>query len=171
MLLGTEPSRGWKTFAEETLDAISVADVSGIVFLGAMLADVPHTRPITVFASSENPAVREQFDLERSSYEGPVGIISVLADAAERAGIPTISIWASVPHYVHNAPSPKATLALIEKLESFIELADRPRFARRGFGGLGERNRRARERRRRHGRVHPAARAGARHRRLPRGER
>ena len=121
MLLGTEPSRGWKTFAEETLDAISVADVSGIVFLGAMLADVPHTRPITVFASSENPAVRERFDLERSSYEGPVGILSVLADAAERAGIPTISIWASVPHYVHNAPSPKATLALIEKLESFID--------------------------------------------------
>jgi hypothetical protein len=122
VLLGTEPSRGWKTFAEETLDAVSVADVSGIVFLGAMLADVPHTRPITVFASSENPAVRERFDLERSSYEGPVGIISVLADAAERAGIPTISIWASVPHYVHNAPSPKATLALIEKLESFIDV-------------------------------------------------
>ena len=87
-----------------------------------MLADVPHTRPITVFASSENSEVRDRFDLERSSYEGPVGIISVLADAAERSGIPTISIWASVPHYVHNAPSPKATLALIERLEDFIEL-------------------------------------------------
>ncbi|HET8897036.1 MAG TPA: PAC2 family protein, partial [Protaetiibacter sp.] len=92
-----------------------------IVFLGAMLADVPHTRPIAVFASSENASVRERFDLERSSYEGPVGIISVLGDAAERAGIPTVSIWASVPHYVHNAPSPKATLSLIEKLEDFIE--------------------------------------------------
>ena len=122
VLLGTEPSRGWKTFAEETLDAISATDVSAIVFLGAMLADVPHTRPITVFASSENPEVRESFDLERSSYEGPVGIISVLADAAERSGIPTISIWASVPHYVHNAPSPKATLALIERLEEFVDI-------------------------------------------------
>lgn len=122
VLLGTEPSRGWKTFSEEVLDALSVAGVERIVFLGAMLADVPHTRPIAVFASSENSSVRERFDLERSSYEGPVGIISVLADAAERAGIPTVSIWASVPHYVHNAPSPKATLALIERLEDFIDV-------------------------------------------------
>ncbi|MCS0498302.1 proteasome assembly chaperone family protein [Protaetiibacter mangrovi] len=122
VLLGTEPSRGWKTFAEEVLDAISVAGIERIVFLGAMLADVPHTRPIAVFASSENSSVRERFDLERSSYEGPVGIVSVLADAAENAGIPTVSIWASVPHYVHNAPSPKATLALIERLEEFVDV-------------------------------------------------
>lgn len=122
VLLGTEPSRGWKTFTEEVLDAISVAGIDRIVFLGAMLADVPHTRPISVFASSESAAVRERFHLERSSYEGPVGIISVLADAAERSGIPTVSIWASVPHYVHNAPSPKATLALIERLEEFVEV-------------------------------------------------
>ncbi len=122
VLLGTEPSRGWKTFAEEVLDAISVAGIERIVFLGAMLADVPHTRPIAVFASSENSSVRERFGLERSSYEGPVGIISVLADAAERAGIPTVSIWASVPHYVHNAPSPKATLALVERLEDFLDV-------------------------------------------------
>jgi len=122
VLLGTEPSRGWKTFAEEVLDAISVAGIERVVFLGAMLADVPHTRPISVFASSENASVRDTFDLERSSYEGPVGIISVLADAVERAGIPTVSIWASVPHYVHNAPSPKATLALIERLEDFIDV-------------------------------------------------
>lgn len=120
VLLGTEPSRGWKTFSEEVLDALSVAGIERIVFLGAMLADVPHTRPIAVFASSENPRVRARFQLERSSYEGPVGIVSVLADAAERAGIPTVSIWASVPHYVHNAPSPKATLALIDRLEDFI---------------------------------------------------
>ncbi len=122
VLLGTEPSRGWKTFAEEVLDAVSVCGIERIVFLGAMLADVPHTRPISVFASSENAEVREEFGLERSTYEGPVGIISVLADAAERAGIPTISIWASVPHYVHNAPSPKATLALLERLEDFISV-------------------------------------------------
>lgn len=120
VLLGTEPSRGWRTFTEEVLDAISVAGIERIVFLGAMLADVPHTRPISVFASSENAEVRDAFALERSTYEGPVGIISVLADAAESAGIPTVSIWASVPHYVHNAPSPKATLALIERLEDFI---------------------------------------------------
>jgi predicted ATP-grasp superfamily ATP-dependent carboligase len=122
VLLGTEPSRGWKTFAAEVLDAIETADVSAVVFLGAMLADVPHTRPISVFASSENAAVRDRFELERSTYEGPVGILSVLSDASERAGIPTLSIWASVPHYVHNAPSPKAMLALIERLEEFVDL-------------------------------------------------
>ena len=122
VLLGTEPSRGWKTFAAEVVDAIEAADVTAVVFLGAMLADVPHTRPISVFASSENAAVRDRFELERSSYEGPVGILSVLSDAAERAGIPTLSIWASVPHYVHNAPSPKAMLALIERLEEFVDL-------------------------------------------------
>jgi hypothetical protein len=122
VLLGTEPSRGWKTFAGEVIDAIEAADVSAVVFLGAMLADVPHTRPISVFASSDNAAVRDRFELERSTYEGPVGILSVLSDAAERAGIPTLSIWASVPHYVHNAPSPKAMLALIERLEEFVDL-------------------------------------------------
>jgi hypothetical protein len=122
VLLGTEPSRGWKTFAAEVIDAIEAVDVTAVVFLGAMLADVPHTRPISVFASSENAAVRDRFELERSTYEGPVGILSVLSAAAEQAGIPTLSIWASVPHYVHNAPSPKAMLALIERLEEFVDL-------------------------------------------------
>jgi hypothetical protein len=122
VLLGTEPSRGWKTFASEIVDAIDAVGITSVVFLGAMLADVPHTRPISVFASSDNDQVRDRFELERSSYEGPVGILSVLADAAERAGIPTLSIWASVPHYVHNAPSPKATLALIERVEEFVDV-------------------------------------------------
>jgi hypothetical protein len=122
VLLGTEPSRGWKTFASEVIDAIEAADVTAVVFLGAMLADVPHTRPISVFASSESAELRDRFELEKSTYEGPVGILSVLGDAAEKAGIPSLSIWASVPHYVHNAPSPKATLALIERLEEFVEL-------------------------------------------------
>jgi hypothetical protein len=120
LLLGTEPSRGWKTFTEEILEVVEDAEITGVVFLGAMLADVPHTRPISVFTSSENGAVREALGVERSSYEGPVGILSILGDAAEKADIPTVSIWASVPHYVHNAPSPKATLAMIEKLEELI---------------------------------------------------
>ena len=122
LLIGTEPSRGWKTFVVEVLEAIESNGITSIVFLGAMLADVPHTRPISVFTSSENPAVREALSIERSSYEGPVGILSVLSDAAEKAGIPTLSIWASVPHYVHNAPSPKATLAIIDKLEEIIDV-------------------------------------------------
>lgn len=121
-LLGTEPSRGWKTFSAEVIDAIEVAGVTGIVFLGAMLADVPHTRPISVFVSTDNDGVREHWELETSTYEGPVGILSVLALAAEAVGIPTLSIWAQVPHYVHNSPSPKATLALLDRLEEFIDL-------------------------------------------------
>jgi predicted ATP-grasp superfamily ATP-dependent carboligase len=120
LLLGSEPSRGWKTFTSEILEAVENSEITAIVFLGAMLADVPHTRPISVFVSSENSDVRANLGVERSNYEGPVGILSVLGDAAEKAGIPTVSIWASVPHYVHNAPSPKATLALIEKLEEMI---------------------------------------------------
>ena len=122
LLLGTEPSRGWKTFVNEILEVVQANEIEAIVFLGALLADVPHSRPISVFTSSENREVRQQFGMERSSYEGPVGILSVLGDAAEKAGIRTVSIWASVPHYVHNAPSPKATLAIIDKLEEIIDV-------------------------------------------------
>ncbi|AAT88728.1 carboxylate--amine ligase [Leifsonia xyli subsp. xyli] len=122
LLLGTEPSRSWRSFTAEIMDAALASDIGAIVFLGAMLADVPHTRPISIFASSENAAVRAELGIERSSYEGPVGILSALAEGAEDVGIPTISIWASVPHYVHNAPSPKAVLALIDKLEELVNV-------------------------------------------------
>ncbi len=82
------------------------------------MSDVPHTRPISVFAGSDNEQVRLTLGLERSTYEGPVGILSVLADAAERAGIASAGLWASVPHYVAgHSPSPKATLALLDRLE------------------------------------------------------
>lgn len=122
LLQGVEPSRNWLTFTNEILDVALAADISAIVLLGAMLADVPHTRPISTFVSSENAAVRHELDVERSSYEGPVGILSVIAAAAEEADIPTVAIWASVPHYVHQSPSPKATLALIDKLEEIIDV-------------------------------------------------
>ena len=120
LLLGAEPSRNWRSFTAEILEAIEDREITGVVFLGAMLADVPHTRPISVFVSSDNPEVRRALGVERSSYEGPVGILSVLAIACETVGLPTASIWASVPHYVHSVPSPKATLALVEKLEDVI---------------------------------------------------
>jgi PAC2 family len=122
LLLGTEPSRSWKSFTAEILDAALAADISAVVFLGAMLADVPHTRPISIFASSENAQVRSELQIERSTYEGPVGILGAIAEASEDVGIPTVTIWASVPHYVHNAPSPKAMLALIDKLEELVDV-------------------------------------------------
>jgi hypothetical protein len=126
LLLGTEPSRSWRKFSAEILDHVRTLDITGVVFLGSMLADVPHTRPISVFASSDDAALRESFGLERSLYEGPVGILSALSVAAQEAGLPTMSIWASVPHYVHNSPSPKATLALLDKLEEMLGI-DVPR--------------------------------------------
>ncbi|MCG7417252.1 MULTISPECIES: PAC2 family protein [Microbacterium] len=119
LLVGVEPARAWQAFAAEFIDVALREDVTGFVALGSMMSDVPHTRPISVFAGSDNDAVRQSLGLERSLYEGPVGILSALGDAAERAGIPTASLWASVPHYVAgHTPSPKATLALLDRLEA-----------------------------------------------------
>ncbi len=123
VLIGAEPARTWKGFASEIIDGALSAGIEVVVFLGAMLADAPHTRPLSVFVSSDNPEVRDELGIDRPSYEGPVGILSVLSDAAERAGIPTLSLWASVPHYVHNSPSPKAVLALLSKLEEITGLS------------------------------------------------
>lgn len=118
LLTGVEPARAWKAFAAELLDVALREDLTGFVSLGSMMSDVPHTRPISVYASSDNEPLRTSLGLERSTYEGPVGILSVIGDAAAGAGIPTASLWASVPHYVAgHTPSPKATLALLDRLE------------------------------------------------------
>ena len=127
LLTGVEPARAWKAFAGELIDVALREDITGIVCLGSMMSDVPHTRPISVFAGSENVPLRSEMGLERSAYEGPVGILSALADAGERAGIPTAGLWASIPHYVAgHTPSPKATLALLDRLDE-ITGADVPR--------------------------------------------
>lgn len=118
LLTGVEPARAWQAFAAEIIDAALQEDITGFMALGSMMSDVPHTRPISVFAGSDNDQLRQTLGLERSTYEGPVGILSVLAHAAETAGIPTANLWASVPHYVAgHTPSPKATLALLDRLE------------------------------------------------------
>ncbi|MFT4156654.1 MAG: PAC2 family protein [Microbacterium sp.] len=131
LLTGVEPARTWQAFAAEFIDIALRDDVTGLVTLGAMLSDVPHTRPISIFASSQNDEVREAYGLERSLYEGPVGILSVFEHFAENAGIPTATLWASVPHYVASAtPSPKVSLALLDRLEELTGL-DAPRDALR----------------------------------------
>ena len=122
LLFGTEPSRAWKTFATEIVETALAHDIEFVILLGALLADVPHSRPISVFGTSASREVRRAFSVERSTYEGPTGIVGVLGEALERAGIATMSVWASVPHYVHNAPSPKATLALIDRLEEVLDV-------------------------------------------------
>ena len=117
LLTGVEPARAWQAFASELIDVALREDITGFVGLGSMMSDVPHTRPISVFASSDSDQLRTSLDLERSTYEGPVGILSVLSHAADAAGIPSAGLWASVPHYVAgHTPSPKATLALLDRL-------------------------------------------------------
>lgn len=120
VLLGVEPSRRWQSFTAEIMEMIEDREIDSVLFLGAMLADVPHTRPISVSATSQNEVARNELNLERSHYEGPVGILSVLGIALEKAGIPSVALWASVPHYVHNTPSPKATLALLVEAEKYL---------------------------------------------------
>lgn len=114
---GVEPARAWRAFTSEFVDALLAEDITGVIALGAMLSDVPHTRPIAIHSTSENELLRNQLEIDRSRYEGATGILGVLTDATERAGIPTLSLWASIPHYVAGAtPSPKATLALLERI-------------------------------------------------------
>jgi len=120
VLVGQEPSRLWKSFASLMVDHALGYDIEAIVFLGSMLADVPHSRPVKVTATSDDPAVRQALGAEKSSYEGPVGVLSVLALAAAEVGIPSVHLWAQVPHYVHTAPSPKATLAILDRLEDVV---------------------------------------------------
>jgi hypothetical protein len=122
LLIGTEPSRRWKTFTAEVLELIEDREIDAVLFLGAMLADVPHSRPISTVATSQNELARAELGIERSHYEGPIGILSVLGLALEKAGIPSVALWASVPHYVHNTPSPKATLALLVEVERLLGL-------------------------------------------------
>ncbi|MEY4553871.1 MAG: hypothetical protein RL197_298 [Actinomycetota bacterium] len=120
VLLGVEPSRNWIEFAREIADTIEGEEIDSVVFLGAMLADAPHTRPIQITATSTNQLVCDSVPAEKSLYEGPVGILSILSAEFEKREIPTMSLWAAVPHYVHNGPVPKSTLALINSLQELL---------------------------------------------------
>lgn len=119
---GTEPSHQWLNYADEVLELVNVWDIDIVVFLGAMFSDAPHTRPIVVNLISDDPEIRAEFDGEESTYEGPVGITSILSQVLAEEGIPTVSLWAQVPHYVHSAPSPKATLALLDQCEVLLDI-------------------------------------------------
>ena len=121
LVQGIEPSFRWRAFAVELMELADTAGVSTVYTVGALLADVAHTRPIPVTATSEDPATRHRHDLEASTYEGPTGIVGVLADAAAQVGLVSISAWAAVPHYAGHTPSPKATLALVSRLEGLLD--------------------------------------------------
>src|SRR5689334_5508940 len=120
LLLGIEPNLRWRTFASVVTDFARELGVELVVTLGALLADVPHTRPAPVTGSASDPDLIEQLGLQASRYEGPTGIVGVVHDSCKRAGIASASLWAAVPHYVSLAPSPKAAAALCERLADLL---------------------------------------------------
>ena len=120
LLQGTEPSLNWVDYTDEILAVASGLDVRTIICAGALLSDNPHTRPVVINASSDSAMVRERFDAVVSDYEGPTGIIGVLALRAHQAGFLTMSLWAGIPHYVANSPAPAASFALLERLASLL---------------------------------------------------
>jgi proteasome assembly chaperone (PAC2) family protein len=131
LLLGVEPNLRWRTFAQLIVGLGRDLGVELVVTLGALLADVPHTRPAPVTGAATDAKLVEQLGLQQSRYEGPTGIVGVLHDACRVAGLPSVSLWAAVPHYVSLAPSPRAARALCERLADLIgaridltELAD-----------------------------------------------
>lgn len=121
-LNGVEPSRAWENFADEVVELAEIWAVDLVVLLGSMFSDAPHSRPIIANISSESADLRERFGAVRSEYEGAAGVTSAIDIALEAAGIATLSLWVQVPHYVHSAPSPKATLAILDKLEELLDV-------------------------------------------------
>jgi predicted ATP-grasp superfamily ATP-dependent carboligase len=120
LLLGVEPNLRWRRFTGLIVELATELGVELVVTLGALLADVPHTRPAPVTGSASDQELVEQLGLQLSRYEGPTGIVGVLHDAFRTASVPSVSLWAAVPHYVSLAPSPKAALALCERLGGII---------------------------------------------------
>jgi hypothetical protein len=142
LVRGIEPSMRWRAFTQEVLGYAERLHVGLLVTLGALLADVPHTRPIPISSTSEDERLMQRLALEPSRYEGPTGIVGVLHDAAARAGLPGLSLWAAVPHYVGQSPSPKAMLALLRRVEELLDvtvpLGELPEDARAWERGVDE---------------------------------
>ena len=121
LLQGAEPSMRWRTFSRLIVDLAEALGTQLVVTLGALLADVPHSRPVPITGLSSDEALVQRLGLQPSGYEGPTGIVGVLHSACQEAGVPSASLWASVPHYVAAAPNPKAALALVRKLELAVQ--------------------------------------------------
>jgi predicted ATP-grasp superfamily ATP-dependent carboligase len=119
---GAEPSMRWKYFTREILDLADDLDVSLVITLGSLLADAPHTRSISVSGTGGHPDLAKRLGVETSRYEGPTGILGIIQENCFKRGIDAISLWAAVPHYASQSPSPKASLALINALEDFLEI-------------------------------------------------
>lgn len=120
LLLGPEPSLRWRLFTEQIISIAAHFEAKMVISLGALLADVPHNRPIQLIGTATDTTMIERYDLQRSRYEGPTGIVGVLHDACNEAGIPSASLWAAVPAYASQIPSPKAASALIQRAGEII---------------------------------------------------
>jgi proteasome assembly chaperone (PAC2) family protein len=123
LLSGVEPNVRWRTFAEAILSVVERLDVRMVISLGALIADVAHTRPVPITGLASDPDLVQQLGLSRSNYEGPTGIVGVVHDACRRREISSASLWAAVPHYVAAVPNPKAALALLRRLEGLTGIA------------------------------------------------
>ena len=120
VLLGTEPQLRWRTFCAEVLEIATEINARMLITLGALLAEVPHSRPVSVIGTGADPTLIDRYNLQRSRYEGPTGIVGALHDACNTSGLPSLSLWAAVPAYVQGAPSPKAALALVERASQLL---------------------------------------------------
>lgn len=122
LVRGIEPNMRWRGFCAEILDYAEALDVQTTVMLGSLLADTPHTRPVPVTGSAYSSDAAERYNLAESRYEGPTGITGVLQDLFVQAGLPAVSFWAAVPHYVSTPPNPKATVALLNRVEEVLDI-------------------------------------------------
>src|SRR6202162_4984626 len=120
LVQGVEPSMRWRGFSSHIVDLAEALGVQVVVSLGALLGAVPHTRPVAMTGHASDPALMERVGIQPSSYEGPTGIVGVLHAACADAGLPSVSLWAAVPHYVAAATNPKAALALLRRVEGLI---------------------------------------------------
>jgi proteasome assembly chaperone (PAC2) family protein len=120
LLSGPEPAMRWQSFCREVIALAEAIGVQMVVTLGALLADVPHTRPVSVTGLASDDELIERLGLQRPTYEGPTGIVGVLQAACADAGLPSASLWAAVPHYVAVSPNPKGALAILRRLESLV---------------------------------------------------
>lgn len=120
LVIGPEPQLRWRTYCREMVEVAEELGVSMVVTLGALLADVPHRRPVSIIGTASDPGLVARFDLQRSRYEGPTGIVGCLHDACSRAGVPSLSLWATVPAYAPGTTSPKAALALVQRAAHLV---------------------------------------------------
>ncbi|MDF0530526.1 PAC2 family protein [Tsukamurella sp. 8F] len=123
LLRGIEPNFRWRAYCDQLMEIFRELRIDTVVILGALLADTPHSRPVPVTGAGYDEESAKRFGLEQNRYEGPTGITGVLQDVCVRAGFPAISFWAAVPHYVSQPPNPKATMALLRRVEEVLDLS------------------------------------------------